>query len=166
VILFSDEAGISLEPKLGAVWSLKGQQPIVPTNSSWTRVNLTGFVDPCKGTIMVNTMPKGNSENFVKQLALVLEANKDKSLITLYLDNAKWHKTNLVKEWVIANPSVKLEYLPKYAPEVNPIERHWWYLRKETTQSVLFESFEQCWEAIKYHFDNLTSEKIIALCQI
>ena len=36
---------------------------------------------------MVNTMPKGNSENFVKQLELVLEANKDKRLITLYIDN-------------------------------------------------------------------------------
>ena len=46
-------------------------------------------------------------------------------MITLYVDNAKWHKTNLVKNWVIKNPSVKLEYLPKYAPDVNPIERHW-----------------------------------------
>jgi hypothetical protein len=45
---------------------------------------------------MVNTMPKGNSENFVKQLELVLEAYKDERLITLYLDNVKWHKTNLV----------------------------------------------------------------------
>lgn len=111
-------------------------------------------------------MPKGNSENFVKQLELVLEANKDKRLITLYLDNAKWHKTNLVKDWVDNNPSVKIEYLPKYAPEVNPIERHWWYLRKVTTQNVLFESAEQCWNAIKNHFINLTSDKIIRLCQI
>jgi len=110
VILFSDEAGIKLEPTLGAVWSLKGQQPMVPTNSSWTRINLTGFVDPIRGTIMVNTMPKGNSENFVKQLELVLESNKDKRLITLYVDNARWHKTNLVKEWVLANPSIKIEF--------------------------------------------------------
>jgi len=100
VILFSDEAGISLEPKLCSVWSLKGKQLIVQSNSSWTRVNLTEFVDPYRGTIMVNTMPKGNTENFLKQLELVLEANKDKRLITLYLDNAKWHKTNLVKDWV------------------------------------------------------------------
>jgi transposase len=148
------------------VWSLKGQQPIVPTNSSWTRVNLTGFVDPYRGTIMVNTMPKGNSENFVKQLELVLEANKDKRLITLYLDNAKWHKTNLVKDWVNENPTVKIEYLPKYAPEVNPIERHWWYLRKATTQNVLFETAEKCWNAIENHFVNLTSDKIVGLCQI
>jgi transposase len=166
VILFSDEAGIKLEPTLGSVWSLKGQQPMVPTNSSWTRVNLTGFVDPIRGTIMVNTMPKGNSENFVKQLKLVLESNKDKKLITLYVDNARWHKTNLVKDWVLANPSIKIEYLPKYAPDVNPIERHWWFLRKATTQNVLFESFEECWDAIKYHFDNLNPEKVIRLCQI
>jgi transposase len=164
--MFSDEAGIKLEPTLGYVWSLKGQQPRVPTNSSWTRVNLTGFVDPIRGTIMVNTMPKGNSENFVKQLKLVLEANKDKRQISLYVDNARWHKTKVVNEWVDTNPSIKIEFLPKYAPDVNPIERHWWFLRKATTQNVLFDNFEECWEAIKHHFDNLTPEKIIKLCQI
>jgi transposase len=78
----------------------------------------------------------------------------------------EWHKTNLVKDWAIANPSVKLEYLPKYAPEVNPIERHWWFLRKTTTQNVLFETAEQCWEAVKNHFANLTSDQIVRLCQI
>ena len=111
-------------------------------------------------------MVKGNSENFVKQLELILEANKKMRMITLYVDNAKWHKTNLVKEWVFKNPSVKLEYLPKYAPDVNPIKRHWWFLRKHTTQNVLFETWEKCWEAIKFHFDNLSQEKIILLCQI
>jgi len=166
VILFSDEAGIKLEPTLGPIWSLKGKQPKVPTNSSWTRVNLTGFVDPVRGTIMVNNMPKGNSENFVKQLELVLEAFKDKRLVTIYVDNARWHKTDLVKNWVKNNPTINLDYLPKYAPDVNPIERHWWFLRKETTQCVLFESYEECWEAIKYHFDILTPEAIKALCQI
>lgn len=166
MILFSDEAGIKLEPKLGAVWSLKGKQPKVPTNSSWTRVNLTGFVDPIRGTIIVNTMLKGNGENFVKQLKLVREAYIIKRLITIYVDNAKWHKTKLVTDWLIDNPSIKLEYLPKYAPNVNPIERHWWFLRKRTTQNVLFENFDKCWEAIKYHFDNLTPEQIILLCQI
>jgi transposase len=166
VILFSDEAGISLEPKMGAVWAIKGNQPKVPTNSSWSRVNLTGFVDPYRGQIIVNTMPKGNSENFVKQLEIVLEANKDRRLITLYLDNARWHKTDLVKDWVKANPPIKLEFLPKYAPKVNPIERHWWYLRKETTQNVLFETVEQCWDAIQGHFARLNAEKIINLCQI
>lgn len=166
MILFSDEAGIKLEPTLGSVWSLKGQQPKIPSNSSWTRVNLTGFVDPIRGTIMVNTMPKGNSENFVKQLELVLEAYIDKRMITLYVDNARWHKTVLVKEWVLANPSIKIEFLPKYAPDVNPIERHWWFLRKATTQNVLFENFDKCWKAIKYHFDNLATDQIIRLCQI
>lgn len=66
MILFSDEAGIKLEPTRGSVWSLKAEQARVPTNSSWTRVNLTGFVDSVRGTIMVNTMIKGNSDNFVK----------------------------------------------------------------------------------------------------
>lgn len=155
-----------MEPKLGSVWALKGQQPIVPTNSNWSRVNLTGFVDPYRGHIIVNTMPRGNSDNFIKQLDIVMEAYREKRLVTLYLDNARWHKTKSVYAWEKSNPSVKLAYLPKYAPEINPIERHWWYLRKETTQNVLFETVGQCWEAINAHFTGLDQEKIIKLCQI
>ena len=166
MILFSDEAGISLEPKLGAMWSLKGVQPIVPTNSSWSRVNLTGFVDPLRGKILVNQMEKGNSENFVKQLEIVKKKYKHKKRITLYVDNATWHKTNIVKEWVANNTKIKIDFLPKYAPELNPIERHWWYLRKEATQSVLFENKEECWNTINDHFKSLTAKQIKVLCQI
>lgn len=166
MILFSDEAGISLEPKLGAVWSLQGIQPVVPTNSSWSRVNLTGFVDPLRGRILVNQMAKGNSENFVQQLDLVKKKYKHKTKITLYVDNARWHKTKIVKEWETNNTKVKIDFLPKYAPKLNPIERHWWYLRKETTQNVLYENKRECWNAINGHFKSLTSEQIKILCQI
>lgn len=164
--LFSDEAGISLEPKLGVVWSLKGVQPIVPTNSSWSRVNLTGFVDPLKGKILVTQMVKGNSENFVKQLEIVKKKYRQKTKISIYVDNARWHKTKIVKEWETNNPKVKIDFLPKYAPKLNPIERHWWYLRKETTQNALYENVEECWSAIDSHFKALTSKQIIILCQI
>ncbi|MFH1004434.1 MAG: transposase, partial [Bacteroidota bacterium] len=64
------------------------------------------------------------------------------------------------------NTMVKLEYLPKYAPNLNPIERHWWYLRKQTTQNVLFENLDECWNAINTHFNLLTTDEIIRLCQI
>ena len=59
---------------------------------------------------MVNTIPKGNSGDFVKQLELVLEVNEDKRLIILYLDNAKWRKTNRVKGRVNGNPMLRIEY--------------------------------------------------------
>jgi putative transposase len=166
VILFSDEAGISLEPKLGVVWGLRGAQPIVPTNSSWSRVNLTGFVDPVRGKILVTRMAKGNSENFVEQLNLVKKKYRRKTKITLYVDNARWHKTKIVKEWEANNINVKIEFLPKYAPELNPIERHWWYLRKETTQNVLYKNEEECWKSINGHFKSLTPKQIKILCQI
>lgn len=166
MILFSDEAGICLEPKLGAVWSLKGAQPIVPTNSSWSRVNLTGFVDPVKGKILVTQMEKGNSENFIKQLEIVGKRYKKKRKITIYVDNARWHKTRLVKLWQRKNKKVKLKFMPKYAPKLNPIERHWWFLRKQSTQNVLFETKEECWNTIDNHFKGLTPNEIIILCQI
>lgn len=166
MIIFSDEAGISLEPKLGAVWSLKGVQPIVPTNSSWSRVNLTGFVDPVRGKILVTQMVKGNSENFVKQLDMVKNKYKHKTKITIFVDNARWHKTKIVKAWEANNTKVKIDFLPKYAPELNPIERHWWFLRKEATQNVLFETVEECWNAINNHFKSLTTEQIKVLYQI
>ncbi|HAW49814.1 TPA: hypothetical protein DCX16_02540 [bacterium] len=62
--------------------------------------------------------------------------------------------------------SFKIDYLPPYLPELNPVERQWWYLRKQAIQTALFDTVDQCWDAIKRHFENLTKEKVKTLCQI
>jgi transposase len=165
LLMYSDEAGVKLDVDLCKIWAPKGQQPEIVTHSPSGRVNLTGFVCPSNGKIFINQMEKGNSENFIKQLSFISEACKD-FIVKLYVDNARWHKTKAVMEYVEKTPNIELRFLPKYAPEINPMERHWWYLRKRKTKNKVFDSKEDCLDSINEHLLEMSKEDVIRICQI
>jgi transposase len=49
MLLFSDETGFCLHPKLGRVWAKKGSQPFVLTKSEHRkRLNIFGWVDQAR----------------------------------------------------------------------------------------------------------------------
>lgn len=148
------------------MWGLKGKQPKIVTTSPFGRINLIGFVDPVKGRLLINKIEKGNSDCFIEQIKFIKNKFRIYKKITVYVDNAKWHKSEKVKDWLQENKRLKIMYLPKYAPEVNPIERHWWYLRKKKTKNVVFETREDCLEKINEHVNDLTKSEIITICQI
>jgi transposase len=66
VILYEDEAVITDEPTTTLKWSLKGNQPIVPTDSSGSRERIVmfGAVDPIDGKVHYSTSEAGNSDSF------------------------------------------------------------------------------------------------------
>ncbi len=162
--MFSDEAGIKLDVDLGKMWAIKGQQPEIFSHSPSGKVNLTGFVCPTNGDIIINQMEKGNSINFVKQLECLCKYYENHQ-VKLYVDNASWHKTDIVMDWLKLNPTIQMDYLPKYAPKANPMERHWWYLRKRKTKDKVFDSKEDCMNAIAEHLKEMSKEKVITICQ-
>ena len=66
VILYEDEAIITDEPTVAAKWALKGNQPIVATESSRSRHRtvMFGAVNPKDGEVHYSTYDAGNSETF------------------------------------------------------------------------------------------------------
>jgi transposase len=124
-----------------------------------------GFVCPKNGDIIINQIEKGNSKNFIKQLEILKNLYTDFN-IKLYVDNAKWHKTQEVKDWVSNNSTIQIDYLPKYAPEINPMERHWWYLRRRKTKNKVFDSMQDCMNSINEHLAEMSKLEVITICQI
>lgn len=163
--MFGDEAGIKLEPTPGRIWSLKGRQPLIPSRTDRRKVNVAGYVNPLTGKIFVFRADKGNAENFIKQLEEIRKFYLRKK-VTLYVDNARWHHAKSVNEWLKKHENFKLKFIPPYSPELNPIERHWWYLRKRATQNKLFENEDECWNKINRHFETLSKKQIKIICKI
>jgi transposase len=66
VVLYEDEAIITDEPTTTAKWALKGNQPIVPTdsNGSRERVVMFGAVNPEDGKVYYSTYDAGNTDTF------------------------------------------------------------------------------------------------------
>jgi transposase len=75
-------------------------------------------------------MPPGgnaNSSSFVaylEQLKLNFPGE-----ITVIWDRLHAHRSKKVQAWVARHPRFMIEYFPPYAPELNPVEFAWGYLK-------------------------------------
>jgi len=166
MILFSDESGFCLHPKLGRIWIKKGQQPYVKTKSQHhKRLNVFGWVDPIKGRHGMLQQPKGNTDGFLAMLKTILRRYKG-VLIYLFVDQARWHKGKRVTEFTYEHKKLLIEYIPKYHPELNLQERLWKTMRYEETTNTYYESFEELTTFVFKRSQMWKSSKVLSLCHV
>ena len=100
LLLFSDEAGFCLHPKLGRVWVKKGNQPLVLTKSQHhKRLNVFGWVNPLGGSHGMVRKEKGKSDGFIAMLKNIFRRYQ-RVWIELWVDQARWHKGKKITEFL------------------------------------------------------------------
>lgn len=102
-----------------------------------------GSLNPFTGQITVTFHERGNCQSFIKHLKKVLYTYRHHSTIFLVVDNVPFHHARLLSAWLAAHPQLELIYLPPYSPELNPVERAWWYMRKRITHNRYLESMDE-----------------------
>lgn len=135
-MLFADEAWWGLSTDVGRVWA-RGARPVVAVSGgrSWTPV--MAAVEPATGRLHALIAGRFDARWFGLFLAEIGAAYPGERIL-LVLDNAGWHKAH-----ALAVPSnVILWFLPPHAPELNPVEQVWQWLRAEHTRGVLFHTRE------------------------
>ena len=61
------------------------------------------------------------------------QRNPTATTINIVLDNATYNRAAAVRQWLTRDGNrTRLVYLPPYAPNLNLIERLWWYFKKKT----------------------------------
>lgn len=117
-------------------WSIKGKQPIIDCKQRGReRRTVMGTLNYRTGQMTINVEVKGNSLSFIKHLRKINRTYKTKEKIILILDNVRFHHARKVKSWLKLHPKFEIIYLPPYSPNLNPIERVWWYMRKKITHN-------------------------------
>lgn len=167
MILFEDESGFSLHPKLGRVWAKKGSQPYVYTRSQHQkRLNLFGWVAPFHGLHGMMKWPKGNTEGFLKLLHHLLVRFK-LAIIDLWVDRAKWHRGERVEQFCFTyRRQLQIHYLPPYHPELNYQEILWRTMRYEETTNAFFETIESLEASVFKRSQRWKPQKIKSLCKL
>jgi transposase len=166
VVLFEDETGFSLHPKLGRIWGKKGTRSYIYTKSQHhKRLNLFGWVDPLGGYHGVMKWVRGNTDGFLKMLARIISRFKG-LVIDLWADNASWHKGPRVKQFLSEHTNLSIHYLPPYHPELNPQERLWRTLRYEETTDTYYETMLHLELAVFSRSQRWKPRKVIQLCQL
>jgi transposase len=127
-IFFSDEAGFQSDPVLGRTYGLKGHTPVVTTSGQRQSLNVMSAVNARGEFWAVTYTGKLNAESFVAFLQDFMKSQTGK--IFLVVDGHPAHKANAVKDYIkLLKGRLELHFLPPYAPDLNPDEFVWSYMK-------------------------------------
>jgi transposase len=75
------------------------------------------------------------------------------------LDRAGWHRARKL----VVPSNVTLVWLPPYAPELNPVERVWLYLRERHLSHRLLDTYDAIVDALCQAWNALTADRLHSL---
>ena len=155
-MFYHDETTINLGGSVHALWTLKGKKKFIHSSGSKNRLIISGVVNALTGESLLNTTQKMDSDDFIDFLILLLGHYPDK-IIDMIVDNASWHKSKKVKEFLNDNSRITLTYLSPYSPELNPIEKFWNILKHVITKNKYYKKLKDLDFEIK-RFGTISNE--------
>ena len=165
-VIFQDETGFTLHPRLGMGWAKRGKSLRIPTTSQHKqRLNVSGWVAPLLGRYGFVRTERGDREGFLKMLHNLYNRLKGYT-IWLYVDRARWHKGEPVELFLKTHKRLHLQYMPAYQPGLNAQERIWRQIRYEATTNRWFENLDMIWGTIQKTMRSWSPNKIRRLCNI
>ena len=137
-------------------WLLVGQRLLVGVGGGRKRLNILGAYCPDDREYLDIRLQRDNinSQQFVNLMRVLRERHPQTEQFILYLDNARYYHTEVVKEWLGRHPEFHLEPLPAYSPNLNLIERLWKFLRKKAF-TRWHRTFEDMVAAVSEVLDHL-----------
>jgi hypothetical protein len=161
-VWFSDEARVGQKGSLEYVWAPIGSRPPMVRDNRHDSVHLFGAICPCRGVGAAIIMPAVNTEAMNEHLAEISTQISPGAHAVLVCDGAGWHQPG--KRLRVPDNITLLPLLP-YAPELNPMENVWDYLRGNKLSSLVWDSDEAIVRACKGARNFLVSdpERIVSI---
>jgi transposase len=131
-IYFWDESGFRADSVHGKTWGVRGQTPVVQRPGQRQSISAASAVS-AKGGFWFQTY-KGalSGELFVELLKNMMRHRKQP--VHLIVDGLPAHKKVVVRDYVQSTQGrLTLHFLPGYAPDLNPDELVWSYVKRTGT---------------------------------
>jgi len=128
-VVFIDESGFRLLPMVVRTWAVRGQTPTLRAPLSWGHLAVIGALTD-EGKLYTQVQRRGfRATDIIRFLRYLLRCLPGKLL--LIWDGLPAHRSKRVKAFVAQESNARLEVwaLPAYAPDLNPIEGVWSYLK-------------------------------------
>lgn len=149
-----------MQPLVRRTWAPKGKTPFIFQSArSLKKVSTIGAL-AAKPKISktrfffrlhANTNIKaGDCKAFLEQLSLSIRGN-----IFILWDNLKCHKSKKMYNYIDSQPRLSCFYFPPYAPELNPVEYVWSYLKSSPLSNLTPKDFGELSKKSKSSFHRL-----------
>ena len=131
VLLYGDESEALTHPCLARAWAKSGADLRVPAPGQAKKVAILGSLDHRTRQLIVHTSPTRRSTGFIahlEQLDRLYGPKPGQTIkpVVLVEDNGPIHTGKLSLKALAARAHwLTVEWLPKYAPELNDIETVW-----------------------------------------
>jgi len=143
-VWWQDEARVGQQGTLTRVWAERGSRPPAPRDQRYTWAYLFGAVCPARGIGAGLVLPTANAAMMNIHLAEISTQVSHGAHAVLVLDGAGWHQTG---GQLRVPENITLLHLPPYAPELNPVENVWAYLRANKLSNRVFDTYESIVDA-------------------
>lgn len=147
VAVFQDEVDMNTNPKIGCMWMRRSEQSEVETPGTNQKRYLAGSLNWRTGGLIVTEGFKGegrNSQLFLRHLEDLRKRLRCYRRIHVICDNAGFHHSRSVQAYLAEHGDrIVIHFLPKYAPDLNPIERIWWHLHEEITRNHRCQTMDE-----------------------
>ena len=148
-IVSIDESSFQLTTGYKRIWFLKGEKP--KRAFFWSNRKLIVFgALTGSSKFYYDFYIAQNSLTFCFFLRNFFDWLKPNKKYALILDNAGFHKTDVVKSLLEEyNKWIAVEYIPPYSPELNPIETCWKVTKNAVTKSQHFKTIDSMQETLE-----------------
>ncbi len=148
VLLFGDESEALTHPYLARAWAKSGADLRVPAPGQARKVAMLGSLDYKTRELVVHTSKTKRSSDFIAHLEQLdriygPQPGRRATPVVLVEDNGPIHTSKLSRAALEARAHwLRVEWLPKYAPELNDIETVWRDLKAHNLAHMTFDDVE------------------------
>ena len=128
IIVFIDESGLSERPTRVRTWAPRGQTPVIQFHFNWKHLSMIAGVSFTNAYFRLHpgTIKAPQIVAFLKALVAQI-----KQPLLIIWDWLRAHRSRLVRDYLdTLDGHVAIDFLPPYAPELNPVEYLWAWLKR------------------------------------
>lgn len=133
---------MSERPHRVRTWAPKGETPVLQYSFTWNQLSAVAGVTFCKFyfKLVKGAVRASDLVTFLKDLRHHLAPRK----MLIIWDRLQAHRSRLVRDYVESEGGgIKLEFLPAYAPELNPVEYLWAHWKQHEMPNFCPKNFAE-----------------------
>ena len=142
-IWFQDEARLGQKNPITRSWARKGTRPRQPADQRYQNAYLFGAICPKMGKGAALMLPFSNTAAMQIHLNEISRHVAPKAHGVVLMDRAGWHTTGKLN----TPKNITIILLPSRAPELNPVENIWQYIRSNWLSNRVFDDYEAILDA-------------------
>ena len=123
--------------KITRRWAKRGTRPAAPKDQRTASAYIFGAICPAHGKGAGLVLPRCTTEGMTLHLNEIAQAVAPGAHALVLVDQAGWHQS---KRLVVPD-NITLVPLPSKAPELNPVENIWQYMRDNWISNRIFTSY-------------------------